>query len=182
MAYHEKFKTTIKEIVDYYKNNLVNEEDIGVDLNEIHKRCWHCGDISKLCRCHIIPSSSQGQDSPDNFVLLCRRCHEIAPNCTDKQIMWDWLKFDSSNVYNLYWGKIIFEDYNKIYSTDFVKEYTSRHNINADLLQSIFYRNFNNIKMHIGSGHINSSTWVGLFKMTFNEFDKSVHKKYDKFK
>lgn len=170
MAYHEKFTTTVKNIVDYYMTYL-SEEDLGVDLSEIHRRCWHCGDISKLYRCHIIPSSAGGEDVSSNFVLLCRRCHEQAPNCTDKKIMFDWLKADSSQIYNLYWGVQILALYDKIYNTDFLREYKKRDMIDSQLLKSIIYKKFNDIKMHIGSGHINFSTWMGLFKMAFNEFD-----------
>ena len=70
MAYHEKMHTTIKEIVQHYSKKII-EEDIAVDYIDLHKRCWHCGDVSKLYRCHIVPSSAGGQDAPDNYVLLC---------------------------------------------------------------------------------------------------------------
>lgn len=173
MAYHEKINTSIREIVAYYKDKL-NEEDIGADIKEMHKRCWHCGDLSKLCRCHIIPSSAGGQDCPDNYVLLCRRCHEQAPNCTDKGIMMSWLKRDSTKIYNLYWGARIYELFSKMYDTDFIEEYNKRFTLDGKLLKSIIYSKFNEIKLHIGSGHINLSTWVGLFKMAFDDFDSRV--------
>ena len=173
MAYHEKFITSIKEIVLYYKNRL-NEEDVGADVGELHKRCWHCGDISKLYRCHIIPSSAGGQDVPNNYVLLCRRCHEQAPNCTAKEIMMSWLKSDSAKIYDMYWGTKIYEQYNKIYNTNFIDEYNLRYEVNSKLLKDIIYKQFNEIKLHIGSGHINLSTWVGLFKMAFDDFDKNI--------
>lgn len=172
MAYHEKINTSIKEIVNYYKDKL-SEEDIGVDLKELHKRCWHCGDISKLYRCHIVPSSAGGQDCSNNYVLLCRRCHEQAPNCTDKKIMMSWLKSDSTKIYDLYWGAQICEQYSKIYKLNFIEEYNKRFVINRKLLKNIIYKKFNEIKLHIGSGHINLSTWVGLFKMAFDDFDSN---------
>ena len=174
MAYHEKINTSIKDIIIYYTDKL-NEEDIGVDIKELHKRCWHCGDVSKLCRCHIIPSSAGGQDTPNNYVLLCRRCHEQAPNCTDKAIMMNWLKSDSTKIYDLYWGAQIYEFYGKMYATNFLDEYNRRFEINRKLLKTIIYKKFNEIKLHIGSGHINLSTWVGLFKMAFDEFDSRMN-------
>lgn len=174
MAYHEKINTTIKEIVSYYKGKL-NEEDIGADIDEIHKRCWHCGDISKLYRCHIIPSSAGGQDCPSNYVLLCRRCHEQAPNCTDEKIMMHWLKNDSTKIYDIYWGTQIYKLYNKIYHVNFIDEYNIRFALDRKRLQKILYSKFNDIKLHIGSGHFNMSTWVGLFKMAFDDFDNKVN-------
>ncbi len=174
MAYHEKMHTTIKEIVQHYSKKII-EEDIAVDYIDLHKRCWHCGDVSKLYRCHIVPSSAGGQDAPDNYVLLCRRCHEQAPNCTDRLIMMDWLKADSSKIYNLYWGCKIYELYEKLYKQDFLEEYNKRNNINQELLNKLIFSKFIEIKIHIGDGHINLSTWVGLFKMAFNEFDELIN-------
>lgn len=173
MAYHEKIETSLKEIVLYYRD-ILNEEDIGADINELHKRCWHCGDISKLYRCHIVPSSAGGQDIPSNYVLLCRRCHEQAPNCTDKKIMTNWLRSDSTKIYDMYWGTKIYEQFSITYNLNFIVEYSKRFDINSKLLKNIVYKKFNEIKLHIGSGHFNLSTWVGLFKMAFDEFDKKV--------
>lgn len=170
MAHHEKMITTIKEIVKYYSDKLI-EEDIAVDFPDLHKRCWHCGDVGKLYRCHIVPSSAGGQDVPSNYVLLCRRCHEQAPNCTDGQIMMDWLKADSSKIYGLYWGRSIYELYAKLYKQDFLEQYNNRKDINQELLNQLIFSKFTEIKTHIGEGHINLSTWVGLFKMAFDEFD-----------
>ena len=164
-------RTTIKEIVEYYRYSLV-EEEIAVDYSELHRRCWRCGDVSKLYRCHIVPSSAGGEDVPSNYVLLCRRCHEAAPNCADKQIMMDWLKADSAKVYNLYWGRKIYELYDKLYKQDFLEEYNKRNDINQELLNKLVFSKFTEIKTHIGEGHINLSTWVGLFKMAFDEFDE----------
>ena len=174
--YHGKLTTKIKDIVQYYRENLI-EEDIAVDYTDLHKRCWHCGDMSKLYRCHIIPASAGGQDVPSNYVLLCRRCHEQAPNCTDKKIMMEWLKADSSRVYDMYWGSRVYELYEKQYKQDFLEEYNKRSDIDHELLSKLIFSKFAEIKAHLGDGHINIPTWVGLFKMAFDEFDETQNEK-----
>ena len=87
--------------------------------------------------------------------------------------MWDWLKRDCSQIHDYYWGTKIIRLYNLMYDNDFFKDYNSRYNLNGELLSKIMMAQFNNIKLHIGSGHFNVSTWVGLFKMAFIEFDKA---------
>lgn len=38
--------------------------------------CWGCGDCdSRVERAHILAKSAGGYNNPDNFVLLCKFCH-----------------------------------------------------------------------------------------------------------
>jgi 5-methylcytosine-specific restriction endonuclease McrA len=37
--------------------------------------CEKCGHHKKLTRHHIIPKSENGQDNPDNIMMLCIECH-----------------------------------------------------------------------------------------------------------
>lgn len=175
MAFHEKFTTSIKEIVDYYLINC-NEEDLACDISEIYRRCWRCGEIEKLCRCHIIPSSRGGEDRPENFVLLCRRCHEDAPNCVDDEIIFDWLKAEKSSAYNMFWANSIYLEYKKIYNQNIVEEFNKRVQINEQILQKVFFDSFENISTHLAAIQINNATWVGIFKMAFDTFDSICNK------
>ena len=47
MAFHKKFTTSIKQIVDYYSTNC-NEEDLACDVSEIYRRCWRCGGVCSI--------------------------------------------------------------------------------------------------------------------------------------
>lgn len=91
MSKRENIKTTIEEIVAYWSEHE-DESGLSVDFSEAFERCWRCGYKRKLEHCHIVPASRGGEDIPSNFVLLCKDCHKDAPNVTDPEIMWDWLR------------------------------------------------------------------------------------------
>jgi len=71
MGKREAIKTSIEEIVDYWKRHE-DECGLSVDWAEAHERCWRCGCEKNLERCHIIPDSLGGKDEPSNLVLLCK--------------------------------------------------------------------------------------------------------------
>lgn len=48
--------------------------------------------ISRLYRCHIIPSSLGGSDKPNNIVLMCADCHREAPDTVNPRHFFTWLK------------------------------------------------------------------------------------------
>ena len=94
-------KTTLKQIADYWiKNNNIDETQLNFDWSETHTHCWNCGDnkyrkskkTASLERCHIIPHALKGEDKPNNYVLLCSECHAEAPNTSEPNDMWDWIK------------------------------------------------------------------------------------------
>lgn len=43
-----------------------------------------------LCRCHLRARSLGGADDPGNVILLCRACHEDAPDVSDPDYMLIW--------------------------------------------------------------------------------------------
>lgn len=94
--------TPISKIVEYWASRI-DESDISVDWSEAEEYCWNCGSPKELTRCHIVARSIGGQDTPSNFVVLCRRCHEEAPNVSDPRVMWDWLTAHSACYYDSYW-------------------------------------------------------------------------------
>jgi hypothetical protein len=49
MAYHDKIKTTVKQIVEYYSSNA-NELDMNIDTSDLSTHCWRCGEIRRLFR------------------------------------------------------------------------------------------------------------------------------------
>lgn len=96
------------EIFEYWKNSTYL---INVDWYE--PSCWACGEwfggiydiefetatdeVRKqiwnsfpLQRCHIIPKSLGGSDSAENLFLMCRDCHDLAPNTKSKSLFLKW--------------------------------------------------------------------------------------------
>ena len=103
------------EIFDYWKSRL-SEHGIFIDWGE--PGCWACGfhygdkydirnsnagrdaifrcwDRIPLQRCHIVPRSLGGSDSPDNLFLMCRECHDHAPNTPFPEIFFEWARAQS---------------------------------------------------------------------------------------
>lgn len=101
------------EIFEYWKDWLIKE---GFDLGE--PCCWACGrwwdtryDVQDpeaswdeirrawnrvpLQRCHIIPRSLGGSNDPSNLFLMCRECHDRAPNTTSREAFLTWVKGQS---------------------------------------------------------------------------------------
>lgn len=65
-----------------------DNENINASLNEI-KELWN--KVTHLQRCHIIPKSLGGTDEPSNLFLMCRECHDRAPNTTSREIFLKWV-------------------------------------------------------------------------------------------
>jgi len=88
-------KTTHKQIAEYYINLTsppVDEHDLNFKFRDSHTVCFNCGETKQTERCHIIPHSLGGNDTPSNYVLLCGECHEDAPNNTNDKYMWEFFK------------------------------------------------------------------------------------------
>lgn len=94
-------KTTLKQIADYWiEHNDICEMELNFDWADAHTHCWNCGDDknrskstkASLQRCHIIPHSLGGVDTPSNYVLLCASCHKESPNVKNTSAMWDYIK------------------------------------------------------------------------------------------
>ncbi|OWJ67929.1 HNH endonuclease signature motif containing protein [Inquilinus limosus] len=104
------------EIFSHWKDRF---EDIGIFVDWGEPSCWVCGfhygvryDIKSpdadwsdildgwqripLQRCHIVPRSLGGTDEPDNLFLMCRECHDLAPNTTLHEIFFEWARAQCS--------------------------------------------------------------------------------------
>lgn len=105
-------KTKKQEIIAHWETRI-EESGLSFDWAEADQLCWKCGCKRKTERCHIVPHQTPlcGPDSPDNFVLLCRECHELGPNVSDPDAMWEWLRRDASPFYGLFWIQQAFLEY-----------------------------------------------------------------------
>jgi hypothetical protein len=103
------------EIFDHWKGRL-SEHGILIDWGE--PECWACGfhygdkydirrsdaaweiilrcwDRMPLQRCHIVPKSLGGPNTADNLFLMCRECHDQAPNTPFPEIFFEWVRSQS---------------------------------------------------------------------------------------
>lgn len=106
------------QIFEYWKERLF-ERGFFVDWGE--PGCWACGfhygakyDIKRsdaswseilrcwnsipLQRCHIIPRSIGGTDDVENLFLMCRECHDQAPNTSIPEIFFEWARAQNSSA------------------------------------------------------------------------------------
>lgn len=163
-------RTPIAKIVDYWASR-VDECDLSVDWSEAEEYCWNCGSPKELTRCHIVPHSLGGKDEPSNFVVLCRRCHEEAPNVEDPRIMWDWLIAHRSNFYRTYWIIEGIREYEFIYKMT-VDETIRRILENAgvdetpdDLFEEVLEEAARKATRHFGQSAPNKATAAGIMRM-----------------
>jgi len=100
------------QVFDHWKERL-GELGFFVDWGE--PGCWACGfhyddkyDITQsdarwdeilggwdripLQRCHIIPRSLGGTDDVSNLFLMCRECHDLAPNTSIPEVFFEWTR------------------------------------------------------------------------------------------
>ncbi|MEK3839200.1 HNH endonuclease [Paenibacillus sp. FSL P2-0136] len=45
-----------------------------------------------LQRCHIIARQFDGEDIPENLFLMCKSCHDRAPNTKSREAFLDWVE------------------------------------------------------------------------------------------
>lgn len=100
------------EIFEYWKGRL---RRLGCRINWGEPGCWACGfDYSSryhikwsdagwdkvlrcwnkipLQRCHIVPPSLGGTSDVSNLFLMCRECHDLAPNTSFSEIFFEWAR------------------------------------------------------------------------------------------
>lgn len=103
------------EIFSYWSEKF-GTAGIWIDWGE--PSCWACGfhygskyDIKSsdatwqqildgwermpLQRCHIVPRSLGGSDEAANLFLMCRECHDLAPNTAIPEIFFQWVRAQS---------------------------------------------------------------------------------------
>jgi hypothetical protein len=106
---------TKAEIFDHWKDRF---RDLGFFIDWGEPSCWACRfhwgaaynikrpDASweeifdcwnrvPLQRCHIISRSLGGSDEPENLFLMCRECHDLAPNTNIPDIFFRWVRSQS---------------------------------------------------------------------------------------
>lgn len=67
--------------------------DLMFSWESAEECCWNCGQQNKYTeRAHIVAHSLGGSNNPENFVLLCKSCHNEAPDTSEPNDIWDWIK------------------------------------------------------------------------------------------
>lgn len=162
-------KSKNHEIVEYWFSK-VDECGLSVDAAEAHERCWRCGYEASLERCHIIPDSLGGEDTPSNLVLLCHRCHLENPNVTDPEIMWDWIRAYGTPFYDTFWILQGMKEYKFIYGKSFEEEWKEREIDNIEKFTKLFNEELKKTTFHYGHSYINSATIAGVMRIVLKKY------------
>ena len=161
-------KTKIKDVVDYWSAR-VDECGLSVDWSEADSRCWRCGCQKNLERCHIVPDSLGGEDSPSNLVLLCKRCHAENPNVADAEIMWDWIRAYGVPNYETFWTIRGMQEYRFIYKKSPMEELVLLGITDPSQIWDEYLNVMDEVQLqasnHFGQPYLNSATLAGLFRM-----------------
>ncbi|NUQ76099.1 MAG: HNH endonuclease [Polyangiaceae bacterium] len=154
----------LKDIVEYWSRHE-SESGLGVDWSEAHKRCWRCGYQSKrLQRCHIIPASRGGPTTPENLVLLCRRCHREAPNVADSRFMWIWLRATCAPFYENYWSLRGAEEFEEMFGR---RPFSGPEFSPALVTKAcgLLREEMDKATIHWGEGRLNPSTIASIYAL-----------------
>ncbi|PHM10742.1 HNH endonuclease [Nostoc sp. 'Peltigera malacea cyanobiont' DB3992] len=161
MTERKPIKTSQEDIVSYWETHE-DESGLAIDWSDAHKRCWRCGYQSRLQRCHIVPHSRGGSETPSNLVLLCRRCHREAPNVTDPRFMWIWLRATCVPFYDSYWsirGSFEFEQmFGRQPFTGIGLDESQ-----AEQAKKLLWEEMQNATIHFGEGQMNPGTIACIF-------------------
>jgi hypothetical protein len=100
------------EIFVWWKSRL---RGLGCRINWGEPACWACGfhygtiydvrwseagwdkvlncwDRIPLQRCHIVPRGLGGTNDVSNLFLMCRECHDLAPNTSFVELFLEWAR------------------------------------------------------------------------------------------
>src|SRR5439155_25914855 len=108
-------------IIEYWKNKI-DECELNFDWSDAHEVCWACGDNVETEKCHIIPHCFDGDEIPENMILLCNQCHKENPNAISYDSYIQWLKSRkkiADKAFGVYWSGRAMIEYKNIYGSDF---------------------------------------------------------------
>jgi hypothetical protein len=104
------------QVFDHWRDRLPK---LGILIDWGEPGCWACGfhydskyDIKRpdasweqilkcwdkipLQRCHVVPGSLGGTNEVGNLFLMCRECHDLAPNSNIPEVFFKWARAQSS--------------------------------------------------------------------------------------
>jgi len=169
-----KTKPWIKKSWDYH-SQYISELDVAPDWGDWEtdwNMCWCCGHRGTLQQCHIIPKSLGGSLDPSNIIPLCGICHDKAPDVSDKNEMFAWVKENLTPLSGLGLGR--YDHLNDILTTSLKNLKDEYGDINAEELYDLIRKNYEKTSSHAGQHKQGifwkESTREWIVKKTFKEY------------
>lgn len=163
-------QTKASEIVEYWTKAAV-QPTINVLWENAKTHCWRCSCRRNLQRCHIVPDSLNGEDTPSNFVLLCQECHAEGPNVADPDIMWAWIAAYDAPVDGSFWILRGLEEYQRIYHHSFerdVNDVLFRANapeLTTEEIKERYFKAMEQSSVHFAQSYPNAATIAGTLRI-----------------
>ena len=169
-----KTKPWIKKSWDYH-SQYISELDVAPDWGDWEtdwNMCWCCGHRGTLQQCHIIPKSLGGSLDPSNIIPLCGICHDKAPDVSDKNEMFAWVKENLTPLSGLGLGR--YDHLNDILTTSLKNLKDEYGEINEEELYDLIRKNYEKTSPHAGQHKQGifwkESTREWIVKKTFKEY------------
>ena len=169
-----KAKPWTKKSWDYHSQHI-SEMDVAPDWGDWEtdwNMCWCCGHRGTLQQCHIIPKSLGGTLEPSNIIPLCGICHDKAPDVSDKNEMFAWVKENLTPLSGLGLGR--YDHLNDILTTSLKNLKDEYGNIDTEELYDLIRKNYDKTSPHAGQHKQGifwkESTREWIVKKTFKEY------------
>ena len=146
---------SIDQIVEYWSAHQ-DECGLGVDWSEARERCWRCGYLRTLQKCHVIPEALGGPKTAGNLVLLCLQCHREAPNSSNPEYIWIWLRKNQVDFYDTYWTLRGIEEFERMFGRKPFED--SESEIPSSELKKALREEVNKAIVHGGEAGLNPAT------------------------
>lgn len=169
----EQIQTLKKDIIKYwFCDEKIQESDLGVEIPDAHERCWRCGCKKTLERRYIVPEFLGGEDTPSNFVLLCKRCNLESPNVQDPEVMWDWIKAYSVAFYDIFWLLEGAKEYEFIYNVSLRDELEDKGVDGINRFLRIIKEEIKAMELYFGNPYLNAATIAGIIKIALDSMEE----------
>ena len=171
------------QVAEYWRDKKLHGQPVIYDIKE--PECWACGTVveglpdtddikmlwnsieGKLQKCHIIPRALGGTYEVENIFLMCKGCHNEAPNINDRKSFLSWVTLKREEV-------LEFNPYKEFH--DEVNKYCRFYHIDSDeFCRYVAARNNSQIDEKInthGLHKVNSSTFILAWLNEYLEHSK----------
>lgn len=173
------------EVVKYWYQHVPEYGKYFIDIGE--PNCWACGvpvstrfdnknsdataeecfkiwdKIRGLQVCHIVPKALGGSDDPSNLFLMCKECHELAPDTMFPDIFFKWVEKQTYIMRKMDKITKVLE----IYGLDIEQLYhyltwPSEKTVESEEFDKFFRKNCGIHRSIYGGTKIKESTLIGL--------------------
>ncbi len=111
-------KSGVKEVEEYWASTLIKKGIREVEDN-LSGSCWRCKTTFAVSACQIVNKIWLLSYSLSNKMVLCQSCQFEKPLVKNPDLVWNWLKNESGE---LFWAKQGMSEYERRYEKTVLQE------------------------------------------------------------